>query len=52
MDATFDHIGVVWWIGGDDDLDSAFNLEYRLSGDAIWHPAAPAVLSVELQTLP
>ena len=43
VDATFEHIGAVWWIDGDDDLDSAMVLEFRRLGAATWRPAAPAV---------
>jgi uncharacterized repeat protein (TIGR01451 family) len=42
-DATFEHIGVLWWITGDDDLDSTFGLEYRRVGESTWHPGAPAM---------
>ena len=42
-DATFEHLGVVWWITGDDDLDSTFELEFRLLGETLWRPGAPAV---------
>ena len=42
IDATFEHLGVVWWITGDDDLDSTFTLEFRLLDEARWRPAAPA----------
>jgi hypothetical protein len=42
-DATFQHIGVVWAISGDDDLDSAMVLEFRLQGESTWRPAAPAM---------
>ena len=43
VDATFDHLGLVWWIEGDDDLDSAFELEFRRLGEIDWQPAAPAI---------
>ena len=42
-DATFEHIGLLWWIDGDDDLDSAMSLEFRRLGDSVWQAAAPAV---------
>ena len=32
-DATFEHIGALWWIEGDDDLDSAMTLEFRRQGE-------------------
>lgn len=41
-DTTFEHIGVVWFLGGDDDLDSSFSLEFRESGTITWRAAAPA----------
>ncbi len=41
VDATFENLGVVWWVQGDDDLDSTFLLEYRLAGELTWKPAAP-----------
>jgi hypothetical protein len=43
VDGTFEHLGVVWWIVGDDDLDSTFELEFRLLGETPWRPGAPAV---------
>ncbi len=43
VDATYEHVGVVWWITGDDDLDSALTLDYRLVGETSWMPAAPAM---------
>jgi hypothetical protein len=43
LDATYEHIGALWWIGGDDNLDSSLQMEYRLKGDPIWRQAAPAV---------
>ena len=39
-DATFHHIGVLWWIEGDDNLNSIFNIEYRLSSGDAWKSAA------------
>jgi uncharacterized repeat protein (TIGR01451 family) len=42
-DATFEHIGVLWWIEGDDDLDSTMNIEFRQLGEGIWQPGAPAM---------
>ena len=35
-DATYEHIGVLWWINGDDDLDSSLNLEFRPLGATTW----------------
>ena len=42
-DATFEHIGVRWLIGGDADLDSSLTLEFRRLGDSVWLPGAPAM---------
>lgn len=42
-DATFDHIGTLWWIEGDDDLDSSLSLEFRPQGEGAWRPGAPAM---------
>jgi hypothetical protein len=42
-DATFEHIGVLWWIEGDDDLDSAMTLEFRRQGSSAWQAGAPAM---------
>ena len=42
-DATFEHIDVLWWIEGDDDLDSSMSLEFRRPGEGNWRPGAPAV---------
>jgi hypothetical protein len=42
-DATFEHLGVLWWIDGDDDLDSSMTLEFRVLGSATWQQGAPAV---------
>ena len=43
VDATIQHLGVLWWIEGDDDRDSSFALEYRQSGELTWRQAAPAM---------
>jgi hypothetical protein len=43
VDDTFTHLGVLWEIDGDDDLDSSMSLEYRRPGDSVWLPAAPAM---------
>jgi hypothetical protein len=43
VDATFEHIGVLWWLEGDSDLDSRLTLEFRLQGSLTWLPGAPAV---------
>jgi uncharacterized repeat protein (TIGR01451 family) len=41
--ATFEHIGVVWWVDGDTDHDSSMTLEFRRAGESSWHPGAPAM---------
>ncbi len=41
--ATFEHIGVVWWISGDSNLNSTMTLEFRQQGESIWKPGAPAM---------
>ena len=41
--ATFEHIGLVWDVSGDTDLDSSMSIEYRQVGTVEWHPGAPAV---------
>ena len=43
VDATYEHIGVLWWIDGDDDLDSTMSLEFRPQGTAVWQPGAQAM---------
>ena len=43
VDATFEHIGALWWIEGDEDLDSSMSLEFRRSGDTTWQQAAPGM---------
>ena len=42
-DATFEHIGVVWEVQGDANLNSRLTLEFRRLGEATWQPGAPAV---------
>ena len=42
-DATFEHIGFVWWIDGDADLDATLTLEYRTPGASAWRRGAMAV---------
>ena len=42
-DAGFEHIGVLWSIDGDSDLDSSLSINYRRQGDASWRPGAPAM---------
>jgi hypothetical protein len=43
VEATFQHLGAVWWLDGDDDLDSSMALEFRRHGAGTWRPAAPAM---------
>jgi uncharacterized repeat protein (TIGR01451 family) len=43
VDPTYENLGVVWWIEGDDNLNSTFTLEYRAVGDLIWKAAAPGM---------
>ena len=40
-DATFEHLGVVWTITGDDDLDSSMALEFRPQGNGTWSLSTP-----------
>jgi uncharacterized repeat protein (TIGR01451 family) len=42
-DATFEHIGVLWEVQGDANLNSHLTLEFRRQGETTWHPGAPAV---------
>jgi hypothetical protein len=42
-DGTFEHIGVVWEISGDDDLDSSMSLEFRLQGTSTWNSGAQSM---------
>ena len=42
-DATFNHIGVVWSISGDDNHNSSLNLEFRKSGQTAWQSGAPGM---------
>jgi len=42
-DSTFEHLGVVWTITGDDDLDSSMVLEFRPQGTGAWQPGALAM---------
>jgi len=42
-DATFEHLGVLWSIDGDDDLDSSMVLEFRPQGDTTWQAGAPTM---------
>ncbi len=41
--STFEHIGVVWEVSGDTDLDSTMIIEFRESGETSWKDGAPAV---------
>ncbi len=40
---TLDHIGVVWFVDGDRDLDSTMRIEFRRAGQSEWLPGAPAM---------
>jgi hypothetical protein len=42
-DATFQALGVVWQVSGDDNHNSSMTLEFRKSGQSSWRPGAPAV---------
>jgi len=42
-DATYRHLGLLWTISGDDDLDSSMTLAFRRQGDTGWRAGAPAV---------
>lgn len=42
-DATYEHIGLLWAVTGDDDLDSVMSLEFRLLGETTWQPGAPSM---------
>jgi hypothetical protein len=42
-DATYEHLGVVWTISGDDDLDSTMVLDFRPVGGGAWSEGAPAM---------
>jgi len=43
VDASINHIGVVWWIDGDTNLNSSFSLEFRQQGTSTWQQAAPGM---------
>ncbi len=43
VDATFQHLGALWWIQGDEDRDSQLLLEFRALGDTTWRTGAPAM---------
>ncbi len=43
IEPTVDHIGVLWWVEGDQDLDSGLMLEYRKLGTQSWYSGAPAM---------
>ncbi len=42
-DATFNHIGVVWSISGDDNHNSSLALEFRQVGTTAWQAGAPGM---------
>ena len=43
VDATFEHLGFVWWMEGDLDLDGSVILEFREQGTSSWRAGAMAV---------
>jgi uncharacterized repeat protein (TIGR01451 family) len=42
-EATFQNIGVLWEVSGDDNLNSQMTLEFRPQGNSVWQPGAPAM---------
>ena len=40
VDSTFHHVGVLWSIEGDDNLNSTFKIEYRLVSSGEWKTGA------------
>jgi hypothetical protein len=38
VEPTYQHLGVLWRIAGDDDLDASCSLRFRRQGDAAWRP--------------
>ena len=46
VDSGYDHIGVVWEISGDDNLNSQMTLEFRPQGSGAWQPAALAMRAI------
>ena len=42
-DSTFEHLGVLWSIDGDDDLDSSMVVEYRRQNESTWQAGAQAM---------
>jgi len=43
VDATYDNIGVVWSVSGDNNLNSAMQLDFRRAGTSVWLPGALSV---------
>ena len=43
LDATIEHIGAMWEVTGDSDLDSTLALEFRRLGQSTWQAGAPAM---------
>jgi len=43
VDTTYESIGVVWEVSGDDNLNSTMTLQFREVGTSAWSDAAPAV---------
>ncbi len=53
--ATYKHIGVVWSISGDTDLDSQMSLQFRKQGSSAWQNGAMAMRAyptIEVQGAP
>jgi hypothetical protein len=42
-DPSNQHIGILWWVEGDNNLNSSMTLEYRRLGALSWLPGAPAM---------
>ena len=43
VEASYESIGVVWKVSGDQNLNSSMTLEFRTSGATTWQSAAPAM---------
>jgi hypothetical protein len=43
VDPSNKHIGILWWVEGDDNLDSSMTLDYRVFGTSDWLPGSPAM---------
>lgn len=40
VDATFQHISILWWISGDDNCNSSLSLEFRPTSGGTWKRGA------------